>query len=63
MAVVWEMAAHSACNMFSVYMYLISTDFPTLVFGVGISFLCAISWSLFTFTYVIRHQQRYPLGL
>ena len=39
MVAYWEIAAHSAYNMFSVYKYLIvNLDFPTSVFGVGISF-------------------------
>ena len=41
MAAYWEIAAHWAYNMFSKYKYLIiivNLVFPTLVFGVGISF-------------------------
>ena len=35
----WEIAAHSAYDMFSKYKYLIvHLIFPTTVFGVGISF-------------------------
>ena len=38
-AAYWEIAAHSAYDMFSMYKYLIvNFVFPTLVFGVGISF-------------------------
>ena len=53
MTVYWEMAAHSAYDMFSEYKYLIvNLVFPTLVFGVGISFrlrlfLIVASWNLF----------------
>ena len=39
MAAYWEIAAHSAYDMFSGYKYLIvNLVFPTSVFGVGISF-------------------------
>ena len=39
MAAYWEIAAHSAYNMFSKYKYLIvNLVFPILVFGVGVSF-------------------------
>ena len=34
----WEIAAHSAYDMFSKYKYLVSLVFPASVFGVGISF-------------------------
>ena len=35
----WEIDAHSAYDMFSLYKYLIvNLVFPTSVFGVGISF-------------------------
>ena len=35
----WEIAAHSANDMFSKYKYLlVNLVFPTSVFGVGISF-------------------------
>ena len=32
----WEIAAHSAYDMFSLYKYLIVSPFPTSGFGVGI---------------------------
>ena len=39
LATYWEKAAHLAYEMFSKYKYLIvNLDFPTWVFGVGISF-------------------------
>ena len=39
MAAYWEIATHSAYDMFSKYKYLIrNLFFPTSVFGVGISF-------------------------
>ena len=39
MAACWKIAAHMASYMFSKYKYLIvNLDFPTTVFGVGISF-------------------------
>ena len=39
MAAYWEIAAHSAYDMFSTYKYIIvNLVFPTSVFGVGISF-------------------------
>ena len=42
MATYWEIAAHSAYEMFSWYKYLIvSLLFPASVFGVGIFFLIA----------------------
>ena len=38
MAVYWEIAAHSASDIFSKYKYLIvNLVFPTSVFGAGIS--------------------------
>ena len=40
MTAYWEIAAHSAYDMFSKYKYLIvNLVFPTSVFGVGIFFL------------------------
>ena len=40
MTAYWEIAAHSAYDMFSKYKYpIVKFDFPTSVFGVGISFL------------------------
>ena len=39
MTAFWEIAAHSAYDMFSTYKYIIvNLFFPTSVFGVGISF-------------------------
>ena len=39
MAAYWEIATQSAYDMFSKFKYLIvNLDFPTSVFGVGISF-------------------------
>ena len=39
MAAYWEIAAHTAYDLFSKYKYLIVYfDFPTTVFGVGIFF-------------------------
>ena len=39
MAAFWEIAAHSAYDMFSKYKYpSVNLVFPTSVFGVGISF-------------------------
>ena len=38
MAAYWDIAAHSAYDMFSQYKYLlVNLVFPTSVFGVGIS--------------------------
>ena len=38
-AAYWEIAAHSAYDMFSKYKYLIvNLVFPTSLFGVGVSF-------------------------
>ena len=40
----WEIAAHSAYDIFSKYKYLIvNLVFPTSVFGVGFLFDCAFS--------------------